>query len=299
MKPRALLALTLAAVGVFAAGCTSGGASSASPSGQAPVAIATTSVLGGVLSDITTCAGTTSTSLMKPGDDAHTYALSSEQVAQLTKAKLVVANGLGFEEGMTKTLANAKTDGANILEVAPLLDPQPLDATQASALDPHVFLDPSRMAKAADLIGAALTKATGDSKYTDCGTKVSASYTDLDAKVTEIMAVVPADKRKLVTDHESFGYFASHFHFTVIGVAIPGGSTDAETSSAQLATLVATVKSSGVRTIFASSSVNPKAIQALATEVGTVKVSTLYAESLGAPGSGADTYAGMMTTNAT
>ncbi len=104
----------------------------------------------------------------------------------------------------------------------------------------------------------------------------------------------------LVTNHHSLGYFAQSYGFEVIGVVIPGGSTLAEPSSAELSALVEKVQQSGVRAIFGETTESETIADALASEVGTsVEVVELYTGSLGEPGSGADTLSGMLLTNAT
>ncbi|MDI3329983.1 MAG: zinc ABC transporter substrate-binding protein, partial [Micrococcus sp.] len=135
-RPRRLLpALGVAAVTLLAVtSCSAGGGAvgtegaSGGPGGAAtgdPVAVATTTQLGSVLGDITACAGTSSTTLMGPGDDPHDFSPSSQQIAGMTQAELVVANGLGLESGMESALENAEADGARVLEVAPELSPLP------------------------------------------------------------------------------------------------------------------------------------------------------------------------------
>ncbi|MBB1493537.1 zinc ABC transporter substrate-binding protein [Propioniciclava sp. MC1595] len=293
---------------------------------QAPVAIATTTQLGSILGDITQCVGTTSRTLMGPGDDPHDFSVSSRDVADLTKAKLVITNGLGLEPGLKVALDGAKADGATIFEVAPLLDPLSYAsieehqaeqhaghdhaASTSSAtghdeshshgeFDPHVHMDVQRMAKAATVIGAQLAKTTGDDKYATCGTKVEQKLQETDKQVREILAEIPADKRVLVTDHEAYNYFAEAYDFEVAGVVIPGGSTDAEPSSQELADLVAVVREDKVSAIFSNNTVNPRLVEAVANEAGTdLKVVQLFEGSVGPEGSGAETYATMMLTNA-
>ena len=294
---------------------------------QAPVAIATTTQLGSILGDITQCVGTTSRTLMGPGDDPHDFSVSSRDVADLTKAKLVITNGLGLEPGLKVALDGAKADGATIFEVAPLLDPLSYAsieehqaeqhaghdhaASTSSAtghdeshshgeFDPHVHMDVQRMAKAATVIGAQLAKTTGDDKYATCGTEVEQKLQETDKQVREILAEIPADKRVLVTDHEAYNYFAEAYDFEVAGVVIPGGSTDAEPSSQELANLVKVVQEDKVSAIFSNNTVNPRLVEAVANEAGTdLKVVQLFEGSVGPAGSGADTYATMMLTNAT
>lgn len=324
-------AALVGALGLALAGCTSpagststDGASDATAAASDPVAIATTTQLGSVLSDITQCAGTTSATLMGPGDDPHAFAVSSAQVAQMVRAQLVVANGLGLEQGLESALANAASDGGTVYEVAPDLDPltyEEIEASQADAHaghahaeeaasedhdghdhgaeDPHVHMDVARMALAAEKIGERLASATGDDQYTSCGAEVAASLRETDAEVREILAAVPEENRILITDHEAYNYFAAAYDFDVAGVVIPGGSTDAEPSSADLAELVAVIEEDDVQAIFSNNTVNPALVEALAREAGTqVQVVQLYEGSVGAPGTDAATYAGMMLANA-
>ncbi len=121
----------------------------------------------------------------------------------------------------------------------------------------------------------------------------------LDAEVDETLAAVPAERRKLVTNHDVFAYFADRYGFEVVGAVIPSTTTQAAASAAEIDDLAATVEAEGVLAVFADTSSPEDLADALAAEVGgDVAVVALYSESLGEAGSGADTYAGMMRTNA-
>jgi zinc/manganese transport system substrate-binding protein len=121
----------------------------------------------------------------------------------------------------------------------------------------------------------------------------------LDSEIEAILNAVPAEQRKLVTNHAAFGYFADRYDFEVVGVIIPGGSTLAEPSPADLALLVEVLRREGVRTVFAETTQPADLAEALAAELREgVAVVSLYTGSLGEPGSGADTYVGMERTNA-
>lgn len=309
MRRTPALAIALAG-GLLLTACGSG-AQPSGPSAEAPVAIATTTMLGSVLGEITSCAGATSATLMPAGADPHTFAVSSDQVAAMVKAKLVFANGLGLEEGLASALANVAADGGTVYEIAPNVDPLPLteaghdhagesaDAHADDALDPHVWLDVARMATAAALMGDELTRATGEEKFTECAATVASGLRATDADVRATLDAVPAERRVLVTDHHSFGYFAAAYGFEVAGVVIPGGSTDAEPSSADLAALVEVIRRENSPAIFSNTAVNSALVDAVAREAGTdIKVVPLYVGSVGPVGSGAETYATMMTTNA-
>lgn len=296
-----------AAVGALILGVAACGGPAAEDS---PVAIATTTQLGSVLGDITTCAGASSSTLMGPGDDPHTFSASSAEVAAMTRTGLVVMNGLGLEEGLASAIAGAEEDGAAVLAVAPLVDPigfgeEPLeegeshDEHEHGDEDPHFWLDVTRMASAAALIGDALAAETGNPDFRVCGEEVRDSLLETDAEVREILAGVPEDRRILVTDHASFGYFAESYGFEVAGVVIPGGSTDAEPSSEELAALVEVIRETGTPALFSNTAVMSSLVDAVAAEVGEVAVVPLHVGSVGPEGSGAETYAAMMVTNAT
>jgi zinc/manganese transport system substrate-binding protein len=104
----------------------------------------------------------------------------------------------------------------------------------------------------------------------------------------------------LVTNHDAFGYFADRYEFDLLGTVIPGGSTLAAPSSADLAALVDVMKSEEVTVIFAETSSSTTLAEAVTAELGSdVDVVELYTESLGEVGSDADTYIGMLRVNAT
>jgi zinc/manganese transport system substrate-binding protein len=294
------------------AGCAdSGGGSAADTSGaggDAVSVVATTTFWGDITSQVLRCAGAGTVDTLTPvGADPHDYSPSSQDIGAMVSADLVITNGLGLEEGLTQSLASAAQDGARILELGPQLDPQPLspspgeDADAAdthSGDDPHVWLDVARAARAATIIGAELTQVTGSPTFTDCGASVGDELTQLDQDVAATLARVEPEKRILVTDHDALEYFAAAYGYEVAGTVVPGGSTLAEPSSAELAALAATVQAAGVPAIFANVA-NPQAlVDALAAEAGDVEVVELYIGSLGPAGSGADTYQTMMTTNA-
>ena len=227
-------------------------------------------------------------------------------------ADVVIANGLGLEEGLQDALASAAEDGARVIEIAPLLDPiefgghghegdapsKDEDEHDYGSLDPHVWFDMKRMADAAVIIGDALAE-TGGSAYADCGAKVADEIRSAEGEVRALMESVPEDRRILVTDHDALGYLADAYGYEVAGVVIPGGSTLAEPSSAELSALVEVIRAEGVTAIFANTADSSALSDAVAAEAGgSVQVVELYVGSLGGPDSGADTYVAMMLPNA-
>jgi ABC-type Zn uptake system ZnuABC Zn-binding protein ZnuA len=120
----------------------------------------------------------------------------------------------------------------------------------------------------------------------------------LDAGIARCMAAVPAPRRKLVTSHDAFGYFARRYGITVIGAVIPSQSTEAQPSAGALARLSALVRREHVTAVFPESSLNPKLARALARETGARAQYALYGDTLGAAGSRGATYLGMEAANA-
>jgi len=284
-------------VGVLAAAALLTGCSSSQAT--APTVVATTTILGDITQQITACAGGTSVTLMPNGTDPHDFAASSQQIALMDDAELVVANGLGLEAGLTDALASASADGAHVLEVGPHLNPLPFNGSTTTP-DPHVWFDMERMAAAAELIGATLADTTAHPDYRECGQQVADRIRAADTQVRAVLESVPEGKRVLITDHDAFGYLAARYGYRIAGSVVPSSSTLAEPSSADLAALAAEVRRQGVPAIFSNVGQPGALASAVASEAGThVTVVPLYVESLGAPGTSADSYIGMMMYDAT
>ncbi|MYF84638.1 MAG: zinc ABC transporter substrate-binding protein [Acidimicrobiia bacterium] len=165
--------------------------------------------------------------------------------------------------------------------------------------DPHFWLDPLRVAKAALLIAEALTEIDPSGDWMSRAEAYAATLTDLDAEIQDILAPIPHENRVLITNHDSLGYFADRYEFEVIGVVIPGGSTLADPSSAELAALVEEIVEEGVKVIFAETIDSTALAEAVAAEAGTdVSVVTLHTGSLGEPGTETDNIVGMLRSNA-
>lgn len=265
--------------------------------------VVTTTILGDIVTSITAPCDGDPQVLMAVGQDPHSFQASAAQAAAVRSARLTVANGLGLEEGLDSLLEAASSDGIPVLEIAEHLDPIPFTGTAAAAgvLDPHVWLDPVRMADAVTAIGAALAELDPDES--DCYTNAAATNREqilaTDTEIEQTFAPIPTDRRVLVTNHGSLGYFADRYGFEILGTIIPGGSTLAEPSPRELANLVEVIRQTGVDAIFVDSTQPQKLAEAVSKEVGyPVQVVSIYTGSLGPAGSGAETYPTMLVTNA-
>jgi zinc/manganese transport system substrate-binding protein len=318
MRPHPLIA-AVAAAGVLATACGDDGAADAGSGGRPTIAV-TTSILGDVVSAMTGDLATVDV-VMPPNADPHEFQPSARDAADLREADVVVANGAGFEAGLEETIHAAEEDGTVVVEaidhVATLDAPDeaPAEADEHAeeeaegddhgheGVDPHFFTDPARMAAVAEALADLLTDevpALDTAAFRDRAAAYVAELRALDAEVEATLAVVPAERRKLVTNHDVFAYFADRYGFEVVGAVIPATTTQAAASAADIDALAATITAEGVPAVFADTSSPDDLADALAGEVGDdVAVVALYSESLGEAGSGADTYAGMMRTDAT
>lgn len=288
---------------------TLGACDDANETGDTEVSVvATTSIWADVAQQIVGEDGTVST-VIPIGADAHDYQPSARQVAEMMDADLIITNGLGLEQGFADVLQTAAADGVRVLEVAPAVDPLPFadheheegeeEEHEHGSLDPHVWFDPARVATATGLIAEQLVliddsvdwQARADG-YAD---ELAQAHTDIE----ETLSVVPVEARRMVTNHDAFGYFADVFGFEIVGVVIPGGSTLDDPSSAELAELVEEIEHENVSAIFAETTSSTALAEAVAAEVGReIAVVELYTESLDEPGTDAGTLIGMLLTNA-
>lgn len=283
--------------------------STATPTGVKVVV--TTNILGDVVSEIVSCGGGSTEVLMPIGGSAHDFSLSSQQVADMATADLVVLNGLGLESGLEKVLQNVKAEGAEVFEVGEAINPLEVSIDGSvdehthdedhdhGEFDPHFWLDMSRMALASSAIGEKLSEITGEERYSTCAEDMSGNILASEKDFKEILDSIPASNRLLVVDHESFNYFASAYDFEVIGSIIPSISDNAQPSSEELAALVRIIQENNLKAIFVGSDNTKKLADALTSEIGRpIEVVKLYEGSLGTKNSGAETYIEMMMFNA-
>ena len=167
--------------------------------------------------------------------------------------------------------------------------------------DPHVWLDPVRVAQAVESLAAVLVDQHGldAGRVSACVDAYLAELGQLHEDITDTLATVPSASRKLVTNHDAFGYFADRYDFEVIGTVIPSLSTLAEPSPASLEALAELIEETGVPAIFSEYLSHSRDIAAaLADRLDGVSVVSLYSGALGEEGSGAETYLNMMRHNA-
>jgi zinc/manganese transport system substrate-binding protein len=315
---RSLIVPCAAALAVASVVVACGVDGAATSSGR-PTVVATTPVVGDIVASTLGDAADVVV-LMPRGADPHAFEPSARQLGELRDADLLVANGLGLESGLSDALAAAESDGVPVLELAPELDPigfasehdhdesehdesehDDESEDEHGDLDPHVWFDPSRMAAAVPLIADAFVDAVPDADEADVragADDYAAELLALDAEVEEILSGVPDDRRVLVTNHDTFGYFADRYGFEVLGVVLPGGDTLAAPSAAALESLAEEIEHHGVPVVFADEGVSSDLADALASEVGdAVEVVALFTDTLADSGGPSGTYVDLVRTN--
>jgi ABC-type Zn uptake system ZnuABC Zn-binding protein ZnuA/ABC-type Mn2+/Zn2+ transport system permease subunit len=240
--------------------------------------------------------------ILPPNSDPHDYEPRPSDVRAVAEADLVLASGHGLDGWIEDVVAQAG-GSARLVDLGadlPVTRPGEREGDEASPVDPHWWHDPRNVEAAATAIGRAVADAEPGAR--DGVTQRAAAYgarvRRLDADIAACLGRVPREERKLVTDHDAFSYFAARYGITVVGAVIPSQTTQAESSARDVARLVELVRRERVRAIFPESSPNGDLAATIAERTGATADLTLYADTLGEPGTPAATYVGMELANA-
>lgn len=311
---RHLLIAVLAGGCLLAAACGDDGATAS----EGGTVVVTTPVLGDIVENLVGDLATVEV-LMPRGADPHQFQPSARQVVTLGEADLAVVNGGGLEAGLDDAIETAADDGVPVFTAVDHVETLVADATGDAGdeggadghsgddghdhdVDPHITTDQTRMIDVttalADTLAAEVPGLDTDA-FRDRADAYIAELHQLDREVTLTIARIPDDRRLLVTEHRVFGYFADRYGFRIVGAVIPSTTSEATPSARDLDDLAAAVADHDVPAIFVEAGSDGRLARTLADEVGGVEVVELYGETLGEPGSGTDTYIGMIRTNAT
>ncbi len=286
-------------------------AAAQTPAAKEPLhVVASFSVLGDLVKDVGGDAVQVTT-LIGPGVDAHTYDPAPADLVVLEDADVVFENGLGFEPWLDRFFESTQPSGARIV-VSEGITPRTIDddetgesaqeAQEHGGVDPHVWHDVANAIVMVGNIRDALVSEdpANAAHYEANATATIARFEALDAWIRQQAATLPEDRRKLVTSHDTFGYFAAAYDFEIIGTALGSLSTEAGDPSARdIGLLVEEITATGVPAIFAENVANPDLMASIAAEAGVELAPTLYTDALGPPGSPGETYEGMMRNNVT
>ena len=270
--------------------------------------VATTSIIGDIVARIGGDA-IELTILMGANVDPHAFQATPAELTPVTNAHVIFINGWDLEERLIHDLENIG-EGVPMVPVSANIEPIEFDDDHgydhdhghSHDADPHTWFNPALVKQWVENIEHTLhdLDPANEELYEENAEAYLAELAALIEYIEERIAEIPAEQRKLVTNHDSFGYFAHAYGFEVVGTVIPSVSTVAEPSARELARLVDTMTAEGVCTIFTETVANEQLAQAVAAELGEcaqVQVLRLFTGALGGPGSGAETYLDMMRTN--
>ena len=251
--------------------------------------------VGGDRADVVTLVG--------PNSDIHVYAPTAADAQSVRSAGLLIVNGLGLE-GWLPRLIESSGSKANIVVASNGVAPRKIDADEilsrhhaAGSLDPHawqsvaaaeIYVVNIRDAMAAaDPANASVYKANADAYL--------ARLKALDHDIRDAVAQIPSNRRKVISSHGAFGYFAAAYDITFL--APQGVSTDSEPSARDIAALITQIRTEKIPAVFLENISDPRLIRQIASESGAAVGGTLYSDSLTGADGDAPTYIELMEHN--
>ena len=274
------MAMVLAAATLLA-GCA-GPSTSGGSNGKLTVVTTTT-----VFADLVSNVGgdlVSVTSIVPKNADVHTFEPRPADVRTVSSAKLLVMNGLGLDDWLSKTITNAAATGTPLLQLGVDLPGVTLLPGETSATEnPHLWMDVKYAELYVDRIAQALGSA--DPPHAATYETQAAAYKQqletLDAWVRTQVATIPEANRKLVTFHDAFPYYAREYGITIVGVAVEAPGQDP--SAGYTAQLITAIKNAGVKAIISEAQFPTKLVDQLASEANCKVVANLYDDALGDP----------------
>jgi manganese/iron transport system substrate-binding protein len=274
-------------------------ATNESASSKKPLVVATTSVLCDLTKEIAQdtidlkC-------LVGAGADPHTYQPTPADRQAIDQAKLILYGGYNFEPSIIK-LVQASSNAAPkiaINEVA-VTTPLSMEEDGKKETDPHVWHNAQNGIKIISAIQSNLAKimpAQADS-YRQNAQALTTQIGQIDTWIKAQIATIPSKSRKLVTTHDALGYYANAYKIPVEG-ALQGFSTEEKPTPVRIKKLVDEIKKTGVPTIFGETTASSKILEQVAKEANVkISLQPLFADGLGEPSSGGETYQKMLLAN--
>jgi zinc/manganese transport system substrate-binding protein len=261
--------------------------------------VATFSILGDLANNVggerIACA-----TLVAPDGDVHVYAPTAGDAARLAGARAVIRNGLGLEGWIerligasgTKAVQIVASDGVAVRELTDRRDgrrPIPDPHAWQSVANAKIYVTNIRE-------GLSGVDAAGAEVYAANSQSYLAKLDALEQDVVAAIAAIPAERRKVITTHNAFGYFGAAYGITFL--AVEGVSTDEEPSARQVGNIIAQIKAQHIRAVFLENITDPRLLRQIAEETGARIGGTLYSDALSPPDGPAGSYIAMMRHNA-
>ena len=259
--------------------------------------VATFSILGDLVKNVGGDRVEVST-LVGPNGDVHVYLPTPGDARKLAAAKVVFVNGLGLEGWVTR-LISASSTKASIVIASEGIKPRKMkdEHDTGDVPDAHAWQSVANakiyVANIRD--GLIALDPAGKASYDANATAYLGKLDELEKQVAAAIAEIPADRRKIITTHDAFGYFSDAYGMTFI--APEGVSTDAEPSAKDLAKIITQIKMQKIPAVFMENITDPRLMEEIARETGATIGGTLYSDALSDPSGPAGTYIDMMRHN--
>lgn len=239
--------------------------------------------------------------LVPAGGDAHVYTPTPADAKRVAEAKLVVVNGLGFE-GWLSRLVKASGGKMTVITATTGIKPRKLPGDHGHShghddADPHAWQSVTNVRTYVTNIRDALIAAdgAGAASYRTNADAYLAELDKLDREVKDAVTKLPAERRKVISTHDAFGYFADAYGITFI--APQGVSTESEASAKDIAAIIRQIKAQKIPAVFLENVTDPRLMRRIASETGAAVGGTLYSDSLTDEKGDAPTYIGMVRHN--
>jgi zinc/manganese transport system substrate-binding protein len=235
--------------------------------------------------------------LVGPDGDVHAYTPSPADAKRLADANLVVLNGLGLE-GWMERLVKASGTKAAMVVASTGVKPRQMDEDDGRPhTDPHAWQSVANAKIYVANIRDALVKAdpVGKSAYEANASSYLSQLDSIEKEITQSLAAIPADRRKIITTHDAFGYFGAAYRVQFI--APQGVSTETEVSARDVARIIRQIKTQKIPAVFMENISDPRLMQRIAKESGAKVGGKLYSDALSPAGGPAASYVDMMKNN--
>ncbi len=235
-------------------------------------------------------------SLVGPNGDAHVYQPTPADAKTLSEAKLVFANGLGFEGWMGRLVQASGTKAPTVVATKGV-KPRKMEESGHSETDPHAWQSVANAKIYVANIRDALVAAdpAGKAAYEANARAYLARLDGLDTEVKDAIAKIPAERRRIITTHDAFGYFAAAYGMTFI--APQGVSTEAEVSARDVAKIITQIRKQKIPAVFLENVTDKRLLERIGAESGARIGGTLYSDALTDENGEAPTYLDMMRHN--
>src|SRR5262245_27937772 len=239
------------------------------------------------------------TSLVGPNGDAHAYSPSPADGKRLADARLVLVNGLGFE-GWIDRLVKASGTKAVVVTASRGIKPRQMtdeDEHDHGKIDPHAWQSVANAKVYVANIRDALVKAdpARAAAYEADAAAYLGKLDSLESEIKTMLAAIPAERRKVITTHNAFGYFGAAYRMQFI--APQGVSTETEVSARDVAKIIRQIKTQKIPAVFMENVTDPRLMKRIAEEAGAKIGGKLYSDALSGPDGPAATYLDMMRSN--